>query len=146
MKALKNVRFTRKTAVLVIIVAAVLLAALVLLCSGGGGMETTEERTAYLASLGWEVDAASETGRDVVLPEELDGVLLQYNELQKQQGFDLTQYKGRRVKRYTYEVTNYPSGEQGVEAGLLIYKNTVIAGEVLSASLGGFIHGLAMPG
>lgn len=40
---------------------------------GGGGMETTEERTAYLASLGWEVDAASETGRDVVLPEELDG-------------------------------------------------------------------------
>ena len=50
------------------------------------------------------------------------------------------------MKRYTYEVTNYPSGEQGVEAGLLIYKNTVIAGEVLSASLGGFIHGLAMPG
>ena len=82
MKALKNVRFTRKTAVLVIIVAAVLLAALVLLCSGGGGMETTEERTAYLASLGWEVDAASETGRDVVLPEKLDGVLLQYNEMQ----------------------------------------------------------------
>lgn len=73
MKALKNVRFTRKTAVLVIIVAAVLLAALVLLCSGGGGMETTEERTAYLASLGWEMDARAKPGRDVVLPEELDG-------------------------------------------------------------------------
>ena len=48
-KALKDLKFTRKTAVLVIIAAAVLLAALVLLCSGGGGMETTEERTDYMA-------------------------------------------------------------------------------------------------
>ena len=50
------------------------------------------------------------------------------------------------MKRYAYAVTNYPSGESGVEAGLLLYKNTVVAGEVLSASLGGFIQGLAMPG
>ena len=49
------------------------------------------------------------------------------------------------MKRYTYEVTNYPTGETGIQAGLLIYKNTVIGGEVLSSDLGGFIQGLAMP-
>ena len=142
MKALKNVRFTRKTAVLVIIVAAVLLAALVLLCSGGGGMETTEERTAYLASLGWEVDAASETGRDVVLPEELDGVLLQYNELQKQQGFDLERYCGRELDCWCYELASYPSGEENVTAVLYTCKGRAVAGDIHSNALGGFMHGI----
>lgn len=142
MKALKDLKFTRKTAVLVIIVAAVLLAALVLLCSGGGGMETTEERTAYLASLGWEVDDASETGRDVVLPEELDGVLLQYNELQKQQGFDLEPWLGRECKSWSYTITNYPSGEQGVIAQIFVCGGEVIAGDIHSAKLGGFMHSL----
>ena len=37
------------------------------------------------------------------------------------------------------------TGESGIQAGLLIYKNTVIGGDVLSAQLGGFIHGLKMP-
>ena len=61
------------------------------------------------------------------------------------QGFDLTDYCGKRVKRYTYEITNYPTGERGIQAGLLVYKSTVIGGDVLSAQLGGFIHGLEMP-
>ena len=105
-------------------------------------METTEERTAYLASLGWEVDAASETGRDVVLPEELDGVLLQYNELQKQQGFDLEPWLGRECKSWSYTVTNYPSGEQGVIAQIFVCGGEVIAGDIHSAKLGGFMHSL----
>jgi len=57
----------------------------------------------------------------------------------------LTKCAGKRVKRYTYEITNYPTGESGVQANLLIYKNTVVGGEVLSAQLDGFLHGLTMP-
>ena len=49
------------------------------------------------------------------------------------------------VKSNTYEITNYPTGETGILANLLIYKNTVIGGEVLSPQLDGFLHGLAMP-
>ena len=49
------------------------------------------------------------------------------------------------MERYTYEITNYPTGETGILANLLIYKNTVIGGEVLSPQLDGFLHGLAMP-
>ena len=142
MKALKNVKFTRKTAVFIIIAAAVLLAAIVLLCAGGGGLETAADRIEYLSSLGWEVDQSSESEREVVLPETLDGVMQQYNELQKQQGFDLAPYAGRECRSYSYTRTNYPSGEAGVIAQIFVCDGEVIAGDIHSAKMGGFMHGL----
>ncbi|MEG1879613.1 MAG: DUF4830 domain-containing protein, partial [Pseudoflavonifractor sp.] len=54
-------------------------------------------------------------------------------------------YRGKRVKRFAYAITNYPTGETDVQAGLLVYKNKVIGGEILSGQAGGFLHGLSMP-
>ena len=109
------------------------------------GVKTNEDRIAYLSSFGWSVSEKPVSVEELVIPEEFDETYSQYLELQASQGFDLTEYAGKRVKRYTYQVNNYPTGETGVQAGLLIYKNTVIGGDVLSAQLGGFIHGLEMP-
>ena len=100
---------------------------------------------AYLESYGWAVSAQPIAVEELIIPEAFDETYSQYLELQAGQGFDLTDYCGKRVKRYTYEITNYPTGEAGIQAGLLIYKNTVIGGDVLSPQLGGFIHGLEMP-
>ena len=127
------------------IAAAVVIAVIVLICSGGSGsgLTTTEARVEYLASLGREVDPASETAKEVVLPDEMGGVLAEYNELQKQQGFDLSQYCGEVCESYTYVLTSYPSGETGVIAQLFIYKGRVIGGDIHSAYLGGFMHGLS---
>ena len=134
-------KLTRKSAVFIIIAAAALLAVIVLICSGGG-LDTPEERAEYLASLGWEVDLSTEEERAVTLPSSLDGVLLTYNELQKQQGFDLTPYAGEDCRSYSYAVTNYPSGESGVIAQLIIHDGEVIAGDIHSSAPGGFMHGL----
>lgn len=134
-------KLTRKSAVFIIIAAAALLAVIVLICSGGG-LDTPEERAEYLASLGWEVDLSTEEERAVTLPSSLDGVLLTYNELQKQQGFDLTPYAGEDCRSYSYAVTNYPSGESGVIAQLIIHDGEVIAGDIHSSALGGFMHGI----
>ena len=82
---------------------------------------------------------------ELLIPKEMDASYDDYLALQSGQGFDLSKYAGKRVKRYTYEITNYPTGETGILANLLIYKNTVIGGEVLSPQLDGFLHGLAMP-
>ena len=82
---------------------------------------------------------------ELLIPDEFDETYDQYLALQSEQGFDLTKYQGKRVKRYTYEITNYPTGETGVQVGILVYKNTVVGGEVLSSQLDGFIHGLSMP-
>ena len=109
------------------------------------GIKSGEDRVDYLRAFGWEVNAEPLATQELLIPEEMDESYDEYLALQAEQGFDLTKYAGKRVKRYTYEITNYPTGESGVQANLLIYKNTVIGGEVLSPRLDGFLHGLAMP-
>ena len=66
-----------------------------------------------------------------------------YNEIQKQQGCDLSKYAGKRCKRYTYVIENYPGQAEGVRANILVYKNKVIGGDVCSVELDGFMHGFA---
>jgi len=109
------------------------------------GIKTNEDRVAYLAEHGWQVKSEPISTQELIIPGEFDESYTDYLALQSEQGFDLTKCAGKRVKRYTYEITNYPTGESGVQANLLIYKNTVVGGEVLSAQLDGFLHGLTMP-
>ncbi|MBQ8800956.1 MAG: DUF4830 domain-containing protein [Clostridium sp.] len=108
-------------------------------------IRSNEDRVEYLSAYGWEVSPEPITTQELLIPEEMDESYTEYLSLQSQQGFDLAKYAGKRLKRYTYEIYNYPSGETGVQANLLLYRNTVVGGEVLSPQLNGFMHGLAMP-
>lgn len=109
------------------------------------GVKTAEDRVAYLEGYGWLVNPEPIAVEEVYIPDEFDETYTEYLALQASQGFDLTKYRGKHTKRYAYEILNYPTGETGVQVGILIYKNTVVGGEVLSAQLDGFLHGLAMP-
>lgn len=109
------------------------------------GVRTNEDRIAYLSAYGWEISPEPIATQELLIPEEMDDSYTEYLALQSSQGFDLTKYAGKRLKRYTYEVYNYPSGETGVQANLLIHRNTVVGGEILSPQLNGFLHGLTMP-
>lgn len=109
------------------------------------GVRSNQDRIDYLSAYGWQVSEEPLATQELLIPEEMDDSYTEYLALQNGQGFDLQKYAGKRVKRYTYEVLNYPTGETGVQANLLICKNTVIGGEVLSPQLDGFLHGLAMP-
>ena len=109
------------------------------------GVKSAQDRIDYLSAYGWQVSEEPIATQELLIPEEMDASYDEYLALQAQQGFDLKKYAGKRVKRYTYEVLNYPTGEKGVQANLLICRNTVIGGEVLSPQLDGFLHGLAMP-
>ena len=108
-------------------------------------VRTNADRVAYLGEYGWEVSPEPISTEELLIPAEMGENYQEYLQPQQAQGFDLTQYAGKRVKRYTYEIYNYPSGEAGVQANLLIHRNTVVGGEVLSPKLNGFLHGLAMP-
>ncbi len=110
------------------------------------GVKTNEDRVSYLESYGWAVEDAPIAVEELLIPKEFDETYTQYLQLQEDQGFDLTKYRGKQVKRYTYVITNYPTGETGVQASLLMYRSTVVGGDVLSPQLGGFIHGLELPG
>ena len=137
-----TLKFSRRTAVGMILAAAALLIALVIIFSGGQpALETTEERVNFLSDMGWEVDPASETDSSVLIPREFSDVYARYNELQKQQGYDLEQFCGMTLELYTYVVTNY-STDGTVIAALYLYDGQVVGGDIHSTELNGFMHGL----
>lgn len=105
-------------------------------------IKTAEDRIEFLRQFGWEVDAVPTEEAEVTIPAEFDKVYQSYNELQKKQGFDLTKYLKKDVMRYTYKITNYPDYDGEVYVNILVYKKKVIGGDVCSADVNGFIHGL----
>lgn len=109
------------------------------------GLGTNEGRRQYLMALGWEVGEEPEEIRNVMIPEEFDETYQQYNQLQKDQGFDLERYKGQRVKVYTYRILNYPDHPDDILAHLLILDWKVVGGDVCSDRLDGFMQGLDQP-
>lgn len=109
------------------------------------GIKTNEDRIQFLSGYGWQVVPEPVAVEELLIPEQFDESYRDYLTLQTEQGFDLTPLAGKRLKRYTYQITNYPSGQADVQVNLLIHKNTVVGGEVLSSKLDGFLHGLSMP-
>ena len=72
------------------------------------GIKTEEDRVAYLESWGWQVSPEAVMVEELQMPKEFDDSYTDYLALESGQGFDLTKYAGKRVKRYTYEVLNHP--------------------------------------
>ena len=105
-------------------------------------IKTNDDRIAYLATFGWDVVSEPLSTREVTIPAEFDNVYQRYNELQKSQGFDLLGYSGKVVKRYTYGIANYPTGETSVVANIITYKNEIIAADICSTVKDGFMHGV----
>ncbi len=106
-----------------------------------------EQRRAYLTSFGWELAADPVEIRQVTIPDVFNDVYTQYNDMQKAQGMDLTRYRGKTAKRWTYEITNYPdAGDRRVYADLLIYNGQVIGGSIGTREADGFMHGFRHPG
>jgi hypothetical protein len=106
------------------------------------GLKTTEDMKAYIESIGWQVSDNIQS-KTVLIPKEFTGEYEQYNVIQKEQGFDLSKYKGKKVMLVTFEVLNYKDVPEGVTANILLYKNKVIGGDICLETEEGFIHGLA---
>ncbi len=143
-----------KRKILTVVLALLLIAAAIIFLVSRSAAETSaskivlknnKERIAYLGSLGWKVKSDPLDEQNIVIPKNFDDVYEEYNELQLSQGFDLSGYAGLEATRYTYEVLNYPGGEDPVVADIIIYRNRLIAGDVQSAKLDGFMHGLQFP-
>ncbi len=133
----------------------VLIAAAVLLLRGGGGNEaaaklsavvkTNEQRVNYLRALGWEVSEEPLEEQAITIPRDFSRVYSDYNDIQLSQGFDLKRYAGLDATRYTYEVKNHPDTRDRVVADIIVYRGEVIAADVQSLALGGFMEGIAFP-
>ena len=138
---------------IIFILAVIIVAVIVAAASRGASKEasltsvvkTNEERVEYLKGLGWQVSDEPIDEQVITIPSEFDEVYTEYNELQKTQGFDLTKYAGLEATRYTYEVTNYPDTADRVVADIIVYRNRIVAGDVQSTALDGFMESLTFP-
>lgn len=154
-----TIKFDRKKAAFAVVVLALLLIGIILLVGAlqrAGSAEAPEAaaqtqgqsrklsvktekgRVAYLAQYGWEVESPALSESTVMIPRTFSGVFEQYNELQKQQGFDLSRCCGTEVSMYTYRVTNSDSDGE-VLAVLYIQDGQVVGGDVHSTALDGFM-------
>ncbi len=108
----------------------------------GMKLKGSEDCVQLLEACGWEVDPAPVCEQEVQIPESFDAAYQSYNELQQTQGLDLSGHKGKRATLYTFTVLNHPSGEKGVTANLVVRKKRLIAADVCSAQVDGFLHGI----
>ena len=146
--AQKTRGFTRKKALTFLLICGIIVLLIFTARSVFGkekplDLNTIEGRAAYLNSLGWEIDRNSESFRSVLVPQKLEGIMAQYNKIQLRQGYDLNRHLGESCRQYCYDVTNYPGGEGKVIVSLYLQDGKVIAGDVHSTAINGFMHGLS---
>lgn len=138
-----SVRMKRlKTAVLIVFVT-VIIAFLVLIIkqaifsnnTEGIMLPTDNDRVVYLTQCGWLVNKEPISVMEVTIPSEFNNTYTAYNDIQKKQGFNLDEYKGKTVTKYVYEVKN-SSDSNFVQATLLIFNDRLIGGDVSSLEVG----------
>ena len=104
-------------------------------------------RLRFLSQFGWEVEQDPIEVREVIIPAEFDAAYEQYNKLQKEHGLDLSKYCGKRAKRWTYKVKNYPGyeGSDLVQASVFVLDGVVIGGDICSLESNGFMQSFLYP-
>lgn len=142
-----KMRHVLKTAVILLITAAAAFAAIYavnrLLRPSAVTLKTEAEQAEFLKSLGWEISEKPINCREVTIPRDWNDVYSKYNELQLQQGFDLSDYRGKTATIYSYSVLNYKDHPENVVANLVLCDGRLIAADVSCTELGGFMQGVA---
>jgi hypothetical protein len=141
-----GIEWNKKNLLFVIFGTALLLCALILAIADGAGggtkCKTNDERVKFLTELGWEVDPEPVSVTQVVIPLEFSDVYQKFNELQIEQGYDLSEHQGERATIYAYRVTNYAGYEGPVVAELYLSGDRIVGGDIHSLALDGFMHAL----
>lgn len=130
---------TGKTKILgtVCVILAIVIATILFFCSGKGEnaaesismhVANNNERVEYLVSKGLKTASEPSLVEEVLLPEEMDEILSEYNEIQKDSGFDISHYLGKTVKKYVYPIEN----EDEIYVTLYIFEEKIIAADISS--------------
>ena len=110
-----------------------------------GGYGSIEKQVEYARSFGWEVSEKPIKVQKFFISDSLDDDLKRYNEIQISQGFDLNDFTGCEVIRYSYSVKNYPHCSTGILLNLTVCDGYIVAADIQSVEGDGFIHSVKMP-
>ena len=105
-------------------------------------IKTEQQRQALISELGWQTSEKPSEHKSVTIPEKFDDVYQGYNELHKEQGFDLEKYAGKEVEIYYYPVYNYKGHEDCIQLTLMGFEGELIGGDICCSELDGFMQGI----
>lgn len=94
----------------------------------------------YLTS--FELELGEMTVDKIFVPYEFNDVYINYNLIQQSQGFDLSDFKGKDLTRYTAQITNYPDFSGDVFAEVLVFNKKIVGADIYSTAADGFIVAL----
>ena len=132
--------------VLVLVAVILLIKSIAGWAAAQNGEVTVEQMREFLSGYGW-VSSNTPECREIIIPQDFSEVYEQYNQIQKEQGYDLSKYRTDKVLQYTFKILNY-CDEKGavlsnVEAHILVKGGEIIGGDISSAELSGFLAGFA---
>ena len=108
-------------------------------------MPTNATRVEFLNEQGWIVSPDPISKEDVTIPSVFDGAYAEYADLQKEQGFDLEKFAGRKAEIIKYQILNYPDHPDGVTAAMIICDDRLIGGDISVSGEDGFTIALISP-
>lgn len=100
--------------------------------ASGASVKNEQAAADYLRAVG-EEDAAQLSCERITIPEQFDEVYEEYNGMQRQSGFDLSEYKGKDALRFTFALTRHDASY----AVLLVRDCAVIGGHYSNGEYGG---------
>ncbi|MBR2715573.1 MAG: DUF4830 domain-containing protein [Ruminococcus sp.] len=102
-------------------------------------VESDEEAKEFAKQFSYEIGDLYSL-QEMYVPIEFNDKYIGYNELQKEQGFDLEPYKGEKCKLYIYELEGYELDGLPAYMSVIVYRERVIGGHVSSLKDGGEYH------
>lgn len=94
----------------------------------------------FLKSFGIVTEKKPTSRENIFIPEKFDKIFEEYNDLQKAAGLDLAAYRGKAAVKLTFRVLNFPENDAGeIYANVIMIDEKVVAGDIMSPKLSGFI-------
>ncbi len=96
----------------------------------------------YFNSYGWEIDVNSVVYSRYVFTDKNNPQFLSYNELQLKQGYDLMNFIGVELDKYSVRILNFPSDENSDSyyGTVFFYDGLAVAGDIYDARLNGYMY------
>ncbi len=107
-----------------------------------GGFDSYAEQIKYAEKLGWQISEKPISVKKVTVADQFDENLKKYNEIQLSQGYDLKNFCGCELTRYTYLIYNYPNSPDGMRLSFMVYDGNIVAADIQSTTDSGFMHGI----
>ena len=137
------ITLTRRNLFIVFLIIVLSLSIIVKVSSVGTNMpdgSTNQKRVMYLQSVGISAEDTDVFSKEITIPQEFGSVYNNYNALQKEAGFDLSNYKGKKATLYTYPIYDT------TQVHIIVYNGVIIGGDIADIRFQGEMKPLVKKG